>query len=114
MHAIGVVDRNERPANYNVGFPDKYPPVSMLKVSAAGEPETVAETGKYRVYRVRWPVLNKVWGEGLLVQPKQKAIGNVVAIPDADQTPEQLMGLSPGITLESQFARRLAGTLYHS
>src|SRR5205085_11332512 len=32
----------------------------------------------------------------------------VVAIPDADQTPEMLVGLAPGLAPEAQFARRLA------
>ena len=32
----------------------------------------------------------------------------LVAIPDADQTPEQIAGLAEGVALESQFARRLA------
>src|SRR5262249_30250716 len=31
-----------------------------------------------------------------------------VALPDADQTPEQLAGLAPGVKPEAQFARRLA------
>ena len=32
----------------------------------------------------------------------------MIAIPDADQTPEMLVGLVPGTVAESQFARRLA------
>src|SRR5262249_56466090 len=36
------------------------------------------------------------------------AVGNAVALPDADMTPEQLAGLAPGLAPESQFARRLA------
>ncbi len=35
-------------------------------------------------------------------------LASVVAIPDADQTPEQIVGLAPGVPAESQFARRLA------
>ena len=72
------------------------------------DPELIAETSKYRVYQVRWPVLNRVNGEGLLLQPKTKPIANIIAIPDADQQPEQLVGLLPGIAVESQFARHLA------
>lgn len=34
--------------------------------------------------------------------------GYVIAIPDADQTPEQLCGLTAGVEPQSQFARRLA------
>ena len=43
----------------------------------------------------------------MLLEPKQKPVAYVVAIPDADQTPEQLVGLAAGIKPE-QFARRLA------
>src|SRR5205085_5642770 len=35
-------------------------------------------------------------------------IAHVIAIPDADQTPEQLVGLAEGIPAKSQFARHLA------
>jgi len=71
-------------------------------------PALVAETSGYRVHQVRWPVLEGVFAEGLLVQPKQSAVASVVALPDADQTPEQLLGLTPGIDAANQFARRLA------
>ena len=38
----------------------------------------------------------------------KKKVADVVAIPDADQTPEQIVGLTEGVPKESQFARRLA------
>src|SRR5437660_186708 len=41
-------------------------------------------------------------------QPKVSALARVIAIPDADQTPEMLAGLSLGLAPERQFARRLA------
>ncbi|MEJ7913923.1 MAG: dienelactone hydrolase family protein [Chitinophagaceae bacterium] len=105
---IGVEDKKEPLVNYNVGIPDKQPPVFMQKVSMINDQELIAETAKYRVYQVRWPVLNKVYGEGLLLQPKTRPKANIIAIPDADQQPEQLVGLLPGIAHESQFARHLA------
>jgi dienelactone hydrolase len=71
-------------------------------------PALVAETSRYRVFQVRWPVLDRVFGEGLLVQPKGKPSARVVLVPDADQTPEQLLGLAPGVEPQEQFARRLA------
>lgn len=85
---------------------------SMQQISLAGDPEFVAETDKYKVYQVRWPVVGNVFGEGLLVQPTSNPIASVIALPDADQTPEQLMGLSQGIDPNSQFARRLAENGY--
>ncbi len=39
---------------------------------------------------------------------KKDPSGFVVAIPDADQTPEQLVGLEPGVPKESQYPRKLA------
>jgi hypothetical protein len=71
-------------------------------------PALVAEDDSVRVYQVRWPVLEGVHGEGLLLEPRGEVVGHVIALPDADQTPEQLVGLSPGVPPASQFARRLA------
>jgi dienelactone hydrolase len=59
---------------------------------------------------VRWAVLDGVYGEGLLLRPASKPRGYVIALPDADQTPEMLAGIHdsmpPGAT---PWARRLAG-----
>ena len=71
-------------------------------------PSLVAETDRYRIEQVRWPVLEGLWGTGLLVRPKTKPVAYAIVIPDAAQTPEQLMGLAPGIPATSQIARRLA------
>jgi dienelactone hydrolase len=46
--------------------------------------------------------------EGLLLQPTSPELARVVALPDADWTPEMLVGLAPGIPASAQFARRLA------
>ena len=91
---LGVVDARLKP--------------NMEYVSRPDETGVVAEADKYTVYAVRWAVLPGVDGEGLLLEPTGKPVGIVVAIPDADQTPEQLCGLAPGMLPESQFARRLA------
>jgi hypothetical protein len=107
MKYLGVVDKTTPLANYNKGLPDLYPPVGMEIISKPGKENVIAETNLYKVYQVRWPVLNGVHGMGLLVQPTKKPIANLIAIPDADQTPEQLMGLVPGIPPSSQFARLL-------
>lgn len=112
MKYIGVVDKNEPETSYNPGLPAKPTPVSLQKIANNNDPELVAETAAYRVYQVRWPVLNGVYGEGLLLQPKGKVIANVIAIPDADQSPEQIAGLAPGTPAGSQFARHLAENGY--
>jgi hypothetical protein len=46
--------------------------------------------------------------EGLLLEPERPPVARVVAIPDADWSPEMLAGLAPGADAKAQFARRLA------
>jgi dienelactone hydrolase len=70
-------------------------------------PALVAETRTYTIWQVRWPVLSDVWGEGLLLEPKSEPRASVIALPDADQTPEQLAGLAEGTDKDHQFARWL-------
>ena len=63
----------------------------------------------HNVFAIRWPAFGDVTGEGLLLEPDDGlGIADVVVIPDADQLPEQLVGLVPGVAAESQVARRLA------
>ncbi len=72
-------------------------------------PAIVVETDRYRVFQVRWPVLDGLTAEGLLVEPVSGTpSASLVAVPDAGQTPEQILGLAPGLTPERQFARLLA------
>jgi len=58
------------------------------------QPSQVTRLGEIAVHAVRWPVWNQVWGEGLLVLPPDPKAG-VVALPDADVSPEQLLGWEP-------------------
>jgi dienelactone hydrolase len=87
---------------------ERVSPVKMEYVGEGGLSPLVAETETYKVYSVRWPVLPGVDGEGLLLEPKGKVRAQVVALPDADWTPEMLVGLAPGVPKEAQFVRRLA------
>src|SRR6185436_5359889 len=66
------------------------------------------ETPAYKVWAVHWPVLDGVDSEGLLLEPLKPPIARVVALPDADWTPEMIAGLAPALPPQSQFARRLA------
>ena len=77
-------------------------------ISSTSAPDKVAETPVYRVHAVRWAVLDGLQGEGLLLQPVAKPVAHVIVLPDADQTPEMLCGLVPGVAKSSQVARRLA------
>ena len=92
---IGVVDSRET-------F------TALQLVSSTETPSLVAETERFKVHAVRWPVLEGVFAEGLYVEPKIEARAQVVALPDADTTPEMLLGLSAGLESEGAFARKLA------
>jgi dienelactone hydrolase len=92
-----------------IGAADQRLPVSALElVETSSTPSLVADTERYRVHAVRWPVFEGVYGEGLLLEPKGDVRAQVVALPDADWTPEMLVGLAPGVPAESHFARQLA------
>ena len=77
-----------------------------------GSPWSLLAQGKNcNIFAVRWSVLPGVYAEGLLLEPKDdrtRPKACIVAIPDADQTPEMISGLAPGLPRESQFARLLA------
>jgi dienelactone hydrolase len=103
------VEPNREHLRHMLGVVDKRVPFQDLEyVATTSQPALVAEGDSYQVYAVRWPVLEGVDAEGLLLQPKDKPVACVVALPDADQTPEMLVGLAPGVPQEAQFARRLA------
>lgn len=91
-----------------LGAVDKRLDPDMERYGNDANPALVAETKKYRVYQVRWPVLDGLWGYGLLAQPVNKAVARLVVIPDADETPERLLGLATRTTPQSQGIRRLA------
>ena len=125
------IERRRRHWNYDFSSPDAYSasvePNRKRLAHIIGvrderivfdSPELIATTERpalvgrgdgYNVYAVRWPAFGDVHGEGLLLAPTSGApVADIVAIPDADQSPEMLAGLIEGVPVESQFARRLA------
>ncbi len=76
---LGVVEERLPPRMEHFGDPQN--------------PAIIAENDAYQVFQVRWPVFANITGEGLLIQQRGKAIGRVVVIPDADQSPEQTLEL---------------------
>ena len=77
-------------------------------VATTAQPALVGTGPGYKVYAVRWPVIRNLHGEGLWLVPDEPNGATVIALPDADQTPEMIAGLLPGVAADSQFARRLA------
>ena len=72
----------------------------------------VSGVGKgFRAMNIRWPSIRNMHGEGLALfctNEQQQNDRFVIVIPDADQTPEMLCGVSPGLPPAQQYARRLA------
>lgn len=123
------VESNRSRLSQIIGAVDERAKPEMLGISA-DEPKQIAQMPGYNIFEVRWPTLKPItdfskttlvkqedWvelkgpfqveGEGLLLRPKGKCHGYVIVLPDADQTPEQLAGLEPGVAPESQLSRML-------
>ncbi|MBI1311854.1 hypothetical protein GC176_11225 [bacterium] len=67
----------------------------------------VARSNDITVFAVRWQVLDGVTAEGLLLRP-HKVSAAVVALPDADWTPEEFTGLAGTLPASSRLPWRLA------
>ena len=85
-----------------------------IEVRFASQTE-IAQSARYTIYAVQWRVFAAVTADscgmtarGLLLEPNGPPLARVVAIPDADCTPEMLAGIEPGLAPQAQFARRLA------
>jgi putative membrane-bound dehydrogenase-like protein len=92
-----------------IGAVEQRPKVPELQyVASPTQLSRIAKCDAYTVDMVRWRAFGNVWVEGLLLEPAGGIKAQVVAIPDADETPEQLAGLTSGIPATRQLARRLA------
>ncbi|MCA9039645.1 MAG: hypothetical protein KDA65_04780 [Planctomycetaceae bacterium] len=78
---IGVVD-------------ERVPNPEFELISTLERPSLIAQGKNFSIHRVRWPVLEGVTGEGLLLLPEETPSGNVIILPDADWSPELLCGLT--------------------
>ena len=104
------IEPNRKRLAHILGVRDKRVAFEGLElVGTTARPSLIGRGERYEVRAVRWPAFGDVYGEGLLLAPKQgPAVADVVAIPDAGLTPEQLAGLAEGVAPQSQYARRLA------
>ncbi len=104
------LEPNRRRLAHILGVRDERVPFDAPElVATTSQPALVGKGETYDIFAVRWPAFGDVHGEGLLLVPTNgKPIADIIAIPDADQTPEQICGLADGVPEESQFARRLA------
>jgi dienelactone hydrolase len=101
------IEPNREHLRKMIGAVDPRQPVTQMEfVGGTSTPAKIGEPDRFEAFAVRWPVLEGVHGEGLLLRPKGEVKARVVAIPDADQTPEMIVEGSK--QSQSQFARRLA------
>jgi len=100
---------NRQSFRRSIGIPDQLPPCEAIEfISTSRFAAEVASTEHYTVSVVRWPVRNGIDAEGLLLQPHASPRAHVVALPDADQSPEMAAGLVRGWPLDDPFAHQLA------
>ena len=84
-------------------------PQDFELVGTLQSPALVGENQRIRALSIRWPVLDGVEGEGLLLEPQGRVFAQVIALPDADQSPELIAGLgTTADELTYAWARRLA------
>jgi len=102
------IAENRRRFARQIGTVDERLPVVMERFGDDDNPALVAKAAKFSIYQVRWPVLEGMDGEGLLLEPAGAPLADVVVLTDADQTPEQACGLAPGIPAEQRLVRKLA------
>ncbi|MCA9017177.1 MAG: dienelactone hydrolase family protein, partial [Planctomycetaceae bacterium] len=65
-------------------------PLVAGRISYIGDTPTQTANG-FTIYEVSWPVLDDLNGAGLLLVPEGKIRGDIIAVPEADQVPEDLV-----------------------
>ena len=92
-----------------IGATDPRAPVTALMLDSTTSHDSVVGKGAgYRIHAVRWPVFDGSSRKVYCSSRTQAPVARIVAIPDADWSPEMLVGLQPGVDASAQFARRLA------
>ena len=103
------VEPNRERFRKQIGCLDERLPIEELNyIATTSTAAQIVESDDYTVSRVRWQVFDGVEGEGLLLEPRDGAwTTQVVAIPDADWTPEMIAGVTNDLPLTAQYAKRL-------
>jgi len=103
------VEINRQHLREILGMRDELTPGRLVSDAPLTELSDQTSGTGIRTLNVRWPVIDGLTGTGLLLLPPQGAsiIGNVIALPDADQAPEDLAGGS-SMRKTSSYAQTLA------
>ena len=105
------IEPNRERLRKQIGCIDERLPIEALSyIASTKDTAPIVEDENYTVSRVRWQVFDEVEGEGLLLEPTHNVpiIAQIVALPDADWTPEMIAGVTDELSPNAQFARRLA------
>ena len=107
---VKSVEPNRKRLAHILGLRDSRTAFACLQLDGTTAASSlVGQTDRITIHAVSWPAFRDVTGTGLLLEPRGRdVVTNVVAIPDSGQIPEQIAGLSLGLTPELQYARRLA------
>jgi dienelactone hydrolase len=97
----------------HLGLRDARPAkVEMEPVATTDRPAILEKSDRLEITAVRWNAFADVHGEGLLLTPRgREPIADVIVIPDADQSPELLAGITEPRDFQPpnpKIARRLA------
>lgn len=108
----GQLEANRRRLAHILGVRDPLTPLDRMRAvddsqGIPGGPRGRPGGRHERVFPFALTVFGDVWCEGLR-STRRLARPSVIVIPDADTTPEQAMGLLPGVAVESQVAHLLA------
>ena len=105
------VEPNRERFRKQIGSLDARLPIEDISyVATTRTSAQIMEGENYTVSRVRWQVFDEVEGEGLLLEPMHNVpiAAQIVALPDADWTPEMIAGVTDDLPANAQFAQRLA------
>ena len=105
------VEPNRARFKKQIGCLDERLPIHELNyVATTRTSAQIREGENYSISRVRWPVFDEVEGEGLLLEPIHNVpiTAQVIALPDADWTPEMVAGVTEDLPLNARFAQHLA------
>lgn len=108
---VESVEQNRQRFRKQIGCIDERLEIDSLSLIATTETSAkIAEGDNFTVSRVGWRVFDEVDGEGLILEPMDNVpvTAQVIALPDADWTPEMIAGLSDELPLPAQSALHLA------
>ncbi len=105
------VEPNRERFRKQIGCLDARLPIEELNyIATTRSSAQITEGENYTISRVRWQVFDEVDGEGLLLEPKHNVpiSAQIIALPDADWTPEMIAGVTEDLPLNARFAQHLA------